>query len=92
MCRFQYSDLFKPNFCTFYNIFHTRKKINSKFRWHYISVLSIVLAKQYLDKVSQNSPRRFDAIFHHAVFVLSEESLLLTVPRQYTSVEVHCSL
>ena len=29
-------------FCSFWNILHARKKRNAKFRWHYISVWSII--------------------------------------------------
>ena len=28
-------------FCSFWNIFRERKKMNAKFRWHYISIWSI---------------------------------------------------
>ena len=41
-------------FCSFWNIFHAMKKMNAEFRWHYISVWSIIsILIQSLKKISQ---------------------------------------
>ena len=43
-----YADLVKVQFCSFWNIFRESKKMNAKFRWHYISVWSFY-NHSYLD-------------------------------------------